>query len=201
SGLKERQRQLDQMTVEHNRLAQEIASELQLKVDRDSSVAQITADRDEQTRLADQRSSGLEERQRQLDQMTVENNRLAQELASELQLKVDRESSVAQITADRDEQTRLANQRHKEREQAIRDCGEKARLVEDLQRQLEQLGLEHKRIVEALASELQLKADRESSVAQITADRDEQTRLANQRHKEREQAIRDWGEKTRMGAD
>ena len=185
----ENQRQLDQMTVEHRRIAQELASELQLKADLESSVARMTADRDEQTRLGGQRLSVLEDRQRQLDQMTVEHKRIAQELASALQLKADRESSVAQITADRDEKTRLANQRSGELEQAARHAAEKARLAEDLQRQVEQLGLEHTRTVEALAAEIQLKAERDATNVQLTADRDEQIRLANQRRTEQEQAI------------
>jgi hypothetical protein len=210
--VEECQQQLDQLTIERNRLDHELAAELQLKSDREALIAQMMSDRDEQTRLANQRSNELEkavgeygtkarlveECQRQLDQLTIERNRLDHELAAELQLKSDREALIAQMTSDRDEQTRLANQRHREREQAVRDGVDKARMVEERQRQLDQLTIERNRLAQDLGAELQLKSDREALIAQMTSDRDEQTRLASQRAIELEKALGDYREKARL---
>jgi hypothetical protein len=211
----ERQRQLDELRLEHDRIAQQLAAELQEKAEREALLAEMTSERDVHSRVASQRSSELEqavrecsekasmveERQRQLERLTLEHDRVSQELVAHLKLASDREALVAQIAADRDQQTHLANQRYKEREHAIRECGEKARLAEELQGQLEQLTLEHDRVSQELTAHLKLAPDREALVIQITADRDEQTHLANQRHKERDQALREGSEKARVAEE
>jgi hypothetical protein len=198
----ERQRQIDQLILERDRIAQELSAQLRLASENQALIAQISANRDEHGHLANQRSSELErvtrefrdlasvaeERQRQLDHLTRGHDRIAQELVAQTQLVAEREALNTQIAAERDEKTGLAGQLSRQLEQAVLERGDQARLAEEARGQLNQVMLERDRAKQELAAHLDLLKDREALIIQITAERDEQTSVANQRHKEREQA-------------
>lgn len=149
---------------ERSSAAMELAAQGKLTADREAVIAKITADCKQQTQLASQRASDLEqavrecgdharlagERQRQIEQLSVERDRIAQELAAQVRLMADREAVIAKVTADCEQQTQLANQRFKEWEQAVVDRETCDHVAKDLQKQVDQLLQTHDRVVQHL---------------------------------------------------
>jgi hypothetical protein len=207
--------QVGELTVARDRLARELATQLQMSVDREALIAQVSSHRDEQSRIAGQHATEREQAVRErdegarsaaelrgrLDELALERDRLAQELAAQRQLSVERDSAIAQLSTDREEQIRLVGQRVTEREQAVRERDEGVRSAAELQRRLDELALERDRLAQELNAQRQFSVEREAAIAQLITDRDEQTRLAGERATEREQAVGERDEGARSAAE
>ncbi len=127
--------------------ARKLAVQTNLAADCKMQIGELIADRDEQIRLADQRavraaddhSRLLGERERHIERLSAEHDRIAQNLAAQVRLTCERESTIVEITADREQQRRLANQRHKEWEQAVADRDAYAQIADEMQEQAGEL--------------------------------------------------------------
>jgi hypothetical protein len=110
-------------------------------------------------------------------------------------------SLIEDLTSNRDEQIRLANQRYEEREQAVREGGNQARQAEERLEQVNQMIAERERFAQDLTAQRGLATDLDSRIAQITADRDELTGLVDRTQKEREQALLERDAQFRLARD
>ncbi|CAI5721739.1 unnamed protein product [Hyaloperonospora brassicae] len=158
------QRQLESLTLEHERLVQSHADEVdELRRQLEDATALVSAESDEvEKEIENSKTEEVQMLQRQLESLTLEHERLVQSHADEVdELRRQLEDATALVSAESDEV-------EKENENS------KTEEVQMLQRQLESLTLEHERLVQSHADEVdELRRQLEDATALVSAESDE----------------------------
>ena len=166
----------------------EYAAQVKLGVERDARLQQLAQDHDEQTLLAGQHKTALDE--------AAQRAELQQKLAN------DRLTQLQKLTQERDEQVKLAQQYKAEQGKTSQQLAEQQKLAGDRQAQLQKVTQEHDaqtklatqlkvdldKASQQLAEQQKLAADHQAQLQKLTQERDEQAKLAAQHKAELDKA-------------